>query len=252
MTDSRVLRFVALLAKGGRATLEADGTARLSGQKTSATVEAHDVALLVSQGILTHRGDLIEARPEAQSWLRRQRLAESAAKSKKAPLVATVPGLNLAESPLSRLASIKEDGAPFLAPHLVLAGERFARLYERAHLRQRVTMSYDPTGKIDGSPARSADGVTDIGLDARNRLDALLQALPEDAARAVAGVCGQQKGLQLIEQERHWPRRSGKMLLRIGLELLAREMGLRDAASGRTRTLTRAWIGEGARPAEFG
>ncbi len=45
---------------------------------------------------------------------------------------------DLSESPLARLAAGAE---PFLAPHQVDAGEQVRRLFERANLRQRVTMS---------------------------------------------------------------------------------------------------------------
>ena len=59
----------------------------------------------------------------------------------------------------------------------------------------------------------------------------------------VFDVCGLGKGLQLIETERRWPRRSAKLVLRIGLEQLAAQFGLSPQATG-TGTGTRHWLEE--------
>jgi hypothetical protein len=60
----------------------------------------------------------------------------------------------------------------------------------------------------------------------------------------VFDVCGLLKGLQTVESERGWPRRSAKMVLRIGLEQLATHWGLSAEARGRETASIDGWLGE--------
>lgn len=139
--------------------------------------------------------------------------------------------------------------AGFLAPHQVEAGRQLAQLFERAMIRQRVTMSYDPT-RIGGRTAGSGQaGVTDMASAARKRLAQDAVRLPRDCWDLLVEVCCYDKGLQQIETERRWPRRSAKLVLRIALEQLARTRGLEEAAAGRHHGDMQTWLPE--RPAMF-
>ena len=52
-----------------------------------------------------------------------------------------------------------------------------------------------------------------------------------------------------MERERQWPARSAKLVLRLGLESLARHYGLAAAATGKPgRGRVRHWGAEGYRP----
>ncbi len=62
-------------------------------------------------------------------------------------------------------------------------------------------------------------------------------------------ACAFETGLQEIEQARGWPRRSAKLVLRIGLDQLAREMGLSGWARGPETARSRHWLPE--RPPMF-
>ena len=145
-----------------------------------------------------------------------------------------------------RLAASRDAaGIAFLAPHHTLAAERLEQLIRRSQLAPRVTMSYDPANV--GGRGRAGNGVetaTDGAADARLRLSRIASALPPDCWGVLFDVCGLGKGLQLVETERRWPRRSAKLVLRIGLEQLAAHFGLSAHASGAGRSPTRHWLEE--------
>src|SRR6185295_8348652 len=57
---------------------------------------------------------------------------------------------------------------------------------------------------------------------------------------------------QEVERDRGWPRRSAKLVLRIGLEQLAQHYGLAPVARGRATAEVRQWMDDEARPSVFG
>lgn len=83
-------------------------------------------------------------------------------------------------------------------------------------------------------------------------LNDLYTVLPADCAAVVIDVCCYDKGLQAIEAERGWPRRSAKLVLRIGLDRLAEHFGLSAATTGPQAAATRGWMDVGAVPREVG
>lgn len=147
---------------------------------------------------------------------------------------------------LLRLATDRTgEDQPFLLAHHLLAAARLERLIERAGLVPRVTMSYDP-GRV-GSGGRSGNGAaeaSDSAASARQKLNGLASAIPADCWGVMLDVCGFGKGLQVIETERRWPRRSAKLVLRIGLEQLAQLFGLTPQATGTDRGPMRTWLPE--------
>jgi hypothetical protein len=153
-----------------------------------------------------------------------------------------------AETPLARLSQAQRGQPPFLEAHHVTAGEHIRVLVERAGMSARVTMSYAWTTRPSG-PRSGAVDVSDVGLDARRRLAKILSSLPRDCAGVVLDACGLLKGLQLIETERGWPRRSAKLVLRIGLDQVARQLGLESSAQGKHSSSIDGWMSE--RPDRF-
>jgi hypothetical protein len=144
---------------------------------------------------------------------------------------------------LVRLATGR-DGTSFLAPHHLAAADRFERLVQRAQLTPRVTTSYSPAhvgGR--GHQGNGVETASHSAADARLKLSRLAATLPADCWGVLFDVCGLGKGLQLVETERRWPRRSAKLVLRIGLEQLAGQFGLAAHASG-TGAATRHWLDE--------
>jgi hypothetical protein len=250
--NKRAIRFVRALLGGGRAQRSAEGLFRTAGARI-ATLEQKDVSALLRSGVLTGDAESCTAAPEAAGWLRRQLAEAEPFATQHRQEVRTADGhvLNLAESPLARLAvAVAGEREPFLLPHQIEAGQRLRRLAERAQIRPRVTMSYNAARTAGGKGAAAALDLSDMAADARRALTRIAKALPRDCVDVVLDVCALEKGLQAIEAERGWPRRSAKLVLRIGLDQLARHFGLEAAATGHGSP-TRGWMEEDARPEMF-
>jgi hypothetical protein len=187
--------------------------------------------------------------PGTAQWLKRQMLEDDAFAAQHREEAKGPDGvlLNLAESPLARLAAASGGEPAFLSRHQVEAGERVRRLVERARLNPRLTMNYSAAQVAGGRGASHAGEMSDMAADARKALARLHEALPRDCAEVVLDVCGLEKGLQQVESERGWPRRSAKLVLRISLDRLAEVWGIGAVAVGREGR-SRAWM-EGERVA---
>lgn len=251
---AREVRFVRALVAGATAMREDERFVAVTSDGARVILDAAEVAALQSRGVLEGNGQRCTAGAAARGWLRRAITEGNGFAAQHRQIVTTAGGLvlNLAESPLSRLAVPGPDGtAPFLAAHQVEAGERVRKLAERARLQPRVTMSYDAAHTAGGKGAGTAAEMSDMAAEARRELSAVTRALPADCAGVVLDVCGLLKGLQTVETERGWPRRSAKLVLRIGLEQLAQHFGLSATAIGKPSQRKRAWLEGGARPTVF-
>jgi hypothetical protein len=215
---------------------------------------AMGVLNLISDGVLDGDATSCRANKATAAWLRRVQLDRDDAFACQHRVTAqTAEGveLNLAESPLARLATGIGGEAGYLERHQLEAGERVRRLVERARLQPRLTMAYSAAHSVSTS-GNSAGDISDLAADARKSLADLHRVLPRDCAGVVLDVCGLLKGLQEVERERGWPRRSAKLVLRIGLDHLARHYGYAPSAVGRSSGRPRGWMEEGARPDQFG
>ncbi len=252
--DRRSVRFVRAVITAGEARRLPAGGYTVMGAGGAVTLGEGGVRDLVAQGVLSSGGGTCKATAEALSWLKRQLLAagDAAARHRTDMRAADGTVINLAESPLGRLAvATHGEAAPFLEPHQVEAGERVRRLVERARLLPRLTMSYSGAHTVARSGARGPAEISDLAADARRALADIHRVLPADCAGVVLDVCGLLKGLQLVEAERGWPRRSAKLVLRIGLEHLAQHYGLTAVAVGVESVRGHTWLAEGARPLRF-
>jgi hypothetical protein len=107
-------------------------------------------------------------------------------------------------------------------------------------------MSYDPAPASGGQRGmgNAVAEMTDTAAEARQKLNRLASGLPRDCWNVVFDVCGMGKGLQTIETERAWPRRSAKLVLRVALDQLAGEFGLLPHVAGSAGGATRSWLEE--------
>lgn len=145
--------------------------------------------------------------------------------------------VNLGESPLGWLARRKgADGAPFLTPEEVEAGERLREDYEAAQMGPRVAQDWDnflaPLGR-SARPSAPAEGPA----AARERLARAVADLGPGLADAALRACCFLEGLEATERRMGWSARSGKVVLKIALQRLALHYGLATPPSSAESTL---------------
>lgn len=252
-SNLRLLRFVRALLAGDAGRRDGEHFVVEPAAGRPVRHAAAPILTLISDGVLAGDATACRATPETAGWLKRQMLGEApyAGQHRLAAIGSDGAEHNLAESPLLRLARPSGGEGAFLDAAQVEAGERLRQLVERAQLQGRVTMSYSPTHSVAGGRRGKAAETGDMAIDARRRLDAIARALPADCFGVAVDVCGFLKGLQQVEQERGWPRRSAKLVLRIALQQLAQYFGLAVAAEGTETRRPHTWLGEGARPTVF-
>ena len=157
--------------------------------------------------------------------------------------------IDQAESPLGWLASRKgPGGAPLVDAASLEAGERLRRDLTFASMLPRVTANWSAAAR--GQPgAGGAMTYSDVAIAARQRVDAAMEFVGGDFAGLLLDVCGFLKGLETIETERGWPRRSAKLVLALALRQLARHYGLAVEARGPARSKgLRHWDADDFRP----
>ncbi len=133
------------------------------------------------------------------------------------------------ETPVLMLARRRDrDGAPFLSADLVRAGERLREDYEIA------AMAGAPSEGWESLVCRPVEGdVTARGAEgAKARLWSALAELGPGLGDVTFRVCCQLEGLESVERRMGWAARSGKIVLRIALERLARYAEERDGPGG--------------------
>jgi hypothetical protein len=116
------------------------------------------------------------------------------------------------------------DGRALIEPIQLLVGERLRAEFTRAQLM----------------PASFTDAV----IGARQRVRRALDAVGPEFSGLLIDVCCFLKGLTDVEGERGWPARSGKVVLQLGLDRLARHYGLNIQARGTSAGKVRTWLAE--------
>ena len=113
--------------------------------------------------------------------------------------------------------------AAFIDPELVDSAERIRQDFELAQMGPSVTQNWERfmSGPVDESwsSASSHDGSP---AAARRRVAAALRDLGPGLGDVVLRVCCYLEGIEAAEQRMGWAARSGKIVLRIALQRLAR------------------------------
>ena len=211
---------------GDRCEIERDGRTR--------NVDARTVRTLASRGAVRRDGDRIQRTPSGTALLKRllagrdayaeQHRERASVRVEESDGTVGTASMNVASATVERLARQRDGTEPFLHPELVEAARRLRSDFERGMLRQRVTIDWDAIGGGGKGGAGRWDGraeLSDAASGARTRFEAARTALGSHLRAAVEDACCMDLGLEEIERRNGWPKRSGKMMLRAGLEQLA-------------------------------
>lgn len=155
---------------------------------------------------------------------------------------------NINESPLSMLFNRKTSKQPWLSAEQFDAGERLRSDFEFCQLTPKITASWDPTRSLNknGGGRKPADTLTDRVLGARQRFNRALDAVGPEFSGVLLDVCCFLKGMEQVERERQWPRRSAKLLLKAALSALARHYNPQQ--NSRSASGIQAWAAADNRP----
>lgn len=137
------------------------------------------------------------------------------------------------ESPLAWLMARKDkSGVPFLSDAHYAAGERLRLDYGRADLSPQMGMNWCANGRQSSSVRSGVCDANDAALDARDRVNKALNAVGPELVGPLLDVCCYLRSLSDVEKSYNWPARSGKLILKLSLQALARHYGLLQEAQG--------------------
>lgn len=142
---------------------------------------------------------------------------------------------NMAESPLARL---KMRG--LLDATQFAAGEKLRRDFEQSQIAPRMGVNWD-SPVVSGARGAGADGISDIALMARQRLNMALAATGPGLSDLLFDVCCHLSTLEAVESARGWAKSAARVVLKIALDRLAMHYGMGVVS---TRTRLRAWSAE--------
>jgi Domain of unknown function (DUF6456) len=120
-------------------------------------------------------------------------------------------------------------GQPLLTATQLSAARRFAAEFERAALQPRVTAQWSPAGAAQPRRRPAPDAMPDLApdvLSAQQRVRTVLAALADTFGNLIMDVCGFDRGLEVVEAERGWPRHTTRFMLAGALDQLALHYGL--------------------------
>jgi len=185
--------------------------------------------------------------PQAEVGLFRARHLALARRQVETEFGRTAVTVDDGESPLAWLARRRgRDGRALIEPHQLQAGERLRGDFTLAHLMPRVTASWSSPISSGRRAGERAANATDTMVAARQRVHGALDSVGPEFAGLLVDICCFLKGLADIERERAWPARSGKVVLQLALDRLARHYGYAAQTRGPRRAPVRTWLAEDA------
>lgn len=148
--------------------------------------------------------------------------------------------VNAKESPLASLYLIKRKGSSWLADAEFQAGERLRADFEFSLMGPRITASWDPNANLSSKGGRRPhENLNERAMGARQRLSKAIDAVGPELSGVLLDVCCFLKGIEQVERERQWPRRSAKLMLKAALSALSRHYN--PEAKGKESSATRHW-----------
>jgi hypothetical protein len=235
------LRLLRLIAHAAAERIDPAALAPLLAADLVTRRKDGSVALTEAGRAFLARAALMQSGAEVDAYLGQHlALRRATVDSAAGPLAVLV---DEAESPLAWLARRKgKNGRPLIEPSQLQAGERLRADFTRAQLTPRVTSNWSsPAAQGRSGRTRGAAAMTDAIVAARQRFARAMRAVGPEFAGLLTDVCCFLKGIEDVERERGWPARSGKVVLQLGLDRLARHYGLAEEARGLPRAPMRRW-----------
>ncbi len=209
---------------------------RRGGRRARLTVSADGVTALAAEGWIARAADGTYGLTEqGRAFAARGAAAADPFRAQHGVLIDLGDGLarDLAASALDALTRLTDArGRPYLGAVEREAAARLEADFEAAHFRPRLTS--DPSTPSRGTPQDSdvTGRLSGSALDARRRVMAALDAAGPGIKDMLFETVCLSHGLIVTERRLGWPPRSGKALLRLGLQSLAAHYGL---TSGKRR-----------------
>ena len=274
MTEDAFLSVLRRLAQKG-AIVSCDGASReilfkdrekRPNEKSSSSIDGVTWHKLVSSGLivetekrgvwrLSRAGRTLTRRKLSQTGTTSKEPIQKAASSFSAVRTTgptTEPRVDPVESPLDRLRRRKgKSGEPLISQAQYEAGERLRADFWRAEMTPRVTMNWAFDAGRNGSRRSGVQIRSDneTSLMAQERVRAALRAVGPELSGILIDVCCHLKGIEAAEKSANWPKRSGKVVLSMALNALARHYGLNSNDGGNEyRQEVRHWGSSDYRP----
>jgi hypothetical protein len=185
---------------------------------------------------------------ESRNFLRQHGVAKAGKEN--ARLAPDALLVNESESPLAWLARRKDtSGKPMIDAAQFIAGERLRADFTRAAMTPRIGANLAaPVAHGRRGGGEVTMHFSDVVIAAKERMSLALDAVGPEFSGLLLDVCCFLKGLETVERERGWPRRTSKVVLGLALDRLARHYGIGVEITGKNRAPLRGWQAEDARP----
>jgi Domain of unknown function (DUF6456) len=212
-----------------------------TGGRTCARLNAQEAKAACAEGLFDPGKDnCLQLNAQSATWLNRYQAETAssenifAAQHRSMQIVSLIDAdgtlhsaqKNINESPLAWLC--KPTGNPYLNPAEFAASERLRMDYNASSLSQKLCADWSKParGKTASGPRNTVLDAADAALAAKDRFMEALAVLGPGLNDVVFNLCIRETGMEHIECTNHWPKRSGKIILKLALDRLARHYGL--------------------------
>ena len=226
-----------------------------------ASLKSADISDLLSRGVLQEVGEIAQITEAGRAFLKRtlfhQGVHASQHQHRAVQQLNEPTGLrevvvNTKESPLTWLANRKAaNGEAMIAPHHLAAGERLRADFEKSHMSSLAHSHWDRAHiAYDRSRSDGALNMSEAMVAAKQRFAGAVEKLGPELSVIAIDVCCEHLGLADIEKRHCLPKRSGKVILRMALNQLARHYGFIgvDRATQQLQQRIRHWGAADYRP----
>ncbi len=245
-----VIRLLNILVRANEAvivTANENTRIKLISATGSNSFEQHIVDEAIATGIILQHDNSVSITPAGRSKLKRLLCDHDPYSNQHRELKKTGIEkddrirnviINCSESPLARLYSRKsKDGSRYFTHSEFESGNRLRRDFEKARMQPSITANWGMGTQLSGNGRRGPDRfeLSDFAIDARTRLEKALDAIGPELAGVTLDICCFLKGFEVVEQERRWPARSAKLMLKTALASLSRHYGHAPDTASRSK-----------------